>query len=65
MKRILNVMNLKTELDKQKIEAELELTRLTFTVSLANQCVIVDGWIRLRKMRNRPLRSSRSNRLML
>ena len=43
MKRILNVMNLKTELDKQKIEAELELTRLTFTVSLANQCVIVDG----------------------
>ena len=43
MKKILNVSNLKTEEDKQKIEEQLAMTSLVYTVSLANQCVVIEG----------------------
>lgn len=41
--KIINVLNLKTIEDKEKIENQLRLTRLDFTVSLINECVTVKG----------------------
>lgn len=43
MKRIIFVEDLKTEEDVEKIQMELENTRLHFTVSLPSKAVIVHG----------------------
>ena len=43
MKKIVNIIGLESQADVDKIEETLKATRLIYSISLVNQCVIVEG----------------------
>lgn len=43
MKKIVNVVGLESQEDVEKLDEQLKTTRLNYSISLVNQCIIVDG----------------------